>query len=188
MIGTNSPVHPASLVDPSVHSPAMLQLLETKVSRSLIGKSLRTHFLCFLTYFPSLEYVVDCVIDTVHYAMGRPSSSRGRSQSRLNENAKFTKFVTDVFQKAEVKLPVILLMLVYIDRAKPHLQIALEQWAFERVFLGALILANKVRCLLIHPFETLADSLLSSTPMTPLSRMSTGLSAPVFSESVTLAG
>ena len=94
--------------------------------------------------------MVDCVVDTVHYAMGRPSSSRGRSQSRVNENAKFTKFVTDVFQKAEVKLPVILVMLVYIDRAKPHLQIALEQWACERVFLGGLILANKV-CRLLAP-------------------------------------
>ena len=54
-------------------------------------------------------------------------------------------FVTNVLHKAEVKVPVLLVTLVYIDRAKPHLQIALEQWACERVFLGALILANKVR-------------------------------------------
>jgi hypothetical protein len=32
---------------------------------------------------------------------------------------------------------------VYIARARPHISIALEQWALERVFLGALILASK---------------------------------------------
>lgn len=78
--------------------------------------------------------------------MGRPSSSRrGRTPSRNTEHANFTAFVTDVLQKAEVKVAALLVTLVYIDRAKPHIQIALEQWACERVFLGALIVANKVR-------------------------------------------
>jgi len=40
-------------------------------------------------------------------------------------------------------LPVVLATLVYLDRAKPHLHIALEEWANERVFLGALIVASK---------------------------------------------
>ena len=39
----------------------------------------------------------------------------------------------------------VLATLVYIDRSKPHLHIGLEQWALERVFLGALIVASKVR-------------------------------------------
>lgn len=100
--------------------------------------------------------------------MGRPSSSRGRSHTRLNEHVKFTQFVTDVLRKAEVKVPVILVMLVYIDRAKPHLQIALEQWAYERVFLGALILANKVRFLsLFQAPKTSADFPMNSIPMIP---------------------
>ena len=89
---------------------------------------------------------MDCVAETVDYAMGRPStSSRGRSVSRQSSHANFLTFVTNVLTKAEVRVPVLLVALVYIDRAKPHLQIALEQWACERVFLGALILANKVR-------------------------------------------
>ncbi|KAI0784426.1 hypothetical protein C8Q75DRAFT_724520 [Abortiporus biennis] len=122
----HSSIHHASLVDSSLHSPQMLELLEIDLSRNFI------------------EYVVDCVVETVDYAMGRPSgSSRGRSYSRHSQHEKFTKFVTDVVHKAEVTLPVLLVSLVYIDRAKPHLQIALEQWACERVFLGALILANK---------------------------------------------
>ncbi|KAI0672652.1 hypothetical protein C8Q78DRAFT_671394 [Trametes maxima] len=121
-----SPVHPASLVDPALHSPALMELIEISLGRSLI------------------EHIVDTVVETVDYALGRPSSSsRGRSLSRNTEHAKFLKFVTDVINKAEVKVPALLVTLVYIDRAKPHIQIALEQWANERVFLGALIVANK---------------------------------------------
>ncbi|EKM54987.1 uncharacterized protein PHACADRAFT_160926 [Phanerochaete carnosa HHB-10118-sp] len=123
--GGYSPVHEASLVDPALHSPAVLELLDVKMSRTLI------------------EYVVDCVVETVDYAMGRPSSSRGRSSSRQQQHSTFLNFVNNLLTKAEVKVPVLLVALVYIDRAKPHLQIALEQWACERVFLGALILANK---------------------------------------------
>ena len=44
-------------------------------------------------------------------------------------------------------MPVILATLVYLNRAKPHLHIALEEWANERVFLGAIIVASKVRFL-----------------------------------------
>ncbi len=85
--------------------------------------------------------------------MGRPSSShsRGRSMSRHHRHADFLNFVNNVLYKAEVKVPVLLVALVYIDRARPHLQIALEQWACERVFMGALILANKVRSSALLP-------------------------------------
>lgn len=92
-----------------------------------------------------IEYVVDCVVETVDYAMGRPStSSRGRSTRRRPEHAKFTTFVSNVITRAEITTPTVLAALVYIDRAKPHLQIALEEWALERVFLGAIIVASKV--------------------------------------------
>ncbi|KAH0827115.1 hypothetical protein J3R83DRAFT_4803 [Lanmaoa asiatica] len=121
-----SPLHHASLVDPALHSSALLELLDIKLTR------------------PVLEYVIDCVIDTVDYAMGRPSSSRrGRGFSRRSEHATFATFVKDVLTRAEVTIPTILASLVYIDRAKPHLQIALEEWACERVFLGAVMVASK---------------------------------------------
>lgn len=123
---SSSPIHKASLVDPALHSPALLELLEIKLSR------------------PVIEYVVDCVVDTVNYAMGRPSSScRGRSMARRPEHTKFTTFVANVLTRAEVTLPTLLVSLVYINRAKPHLQIALEEWACERVFLGAVMVASK---------------------------------------------
>ncbi|KAI0086244.1 hypothetical protein BDY19DRAFT_895332 [Irpex rosettiformis] len=120
-------INEASLVDSSLHSPAVLELTQLKMSRALI------------------EYAVDSIIETVDYAMGRPSSSRGRSAAarRHPRHPEFLNFVNNVLYKAEVKVPVLLVALVYVDRARPHLQIALEQWACERVFMGALILANK---------------------------------------------
>jgi len=51
--------------------------------------------------------------------------------------------VNNVLTRAEVEVPVVLATLVYLNRAKPHLHIALEEWANERVFLGALIVASK---------------------------------------------
>ncbi|KAF9261269.1 hypothetical protein L218DRAFT_1078820 [Marasmius fiardii PR-910] len=120
---STSAIHPASLVDSSLHCPALLQVLEAKVTR------------------PVIEYVVDCVAETVDYAMGRRSPPRSRS--RRPEHSKFTTFVSNVLTRAEVTTPVVLSTLVYIDRAKPHLHIALEEWALERVFLGALIVASK---------------------------------------------
>ncbi|EEB95689.1 hypothetical protein MPER_05300 [Moniliophthora perniciosa FA553] len=122
---SSSPVHPASLIDPTQHSPALMQLIDIKINRPLI------------------EYVVDSVSETVDYAMGRTCPPRGRSSTRRPELQKFTTFVTNVLSRAEVTTPVVLASLVYIDRAKPHLHIALEEWALERVFLGALITASK---------------------------------------------
>jgi hypothetical protein len=52
--------------------------------------------------------------------------------------------VNNVLTRAEVEVPVVLASLVYLNRARAHLHIALEEWANERVFLGALITASKV--------------------------------------------
>ena len=107
---------------------------------------------------PIADYLVSTVIDTVTHAMDRRVPFKAASY-----RAPFTTFVTDVLTKAEVKVPVLLVTLVYIDRAKPHLQIALEQWACERVFLGALILANKV-CFLISTSYFISSNYLLAVP------------------------
>ncbi|KII88189.1 hypothetical protein PLICRDRAFT_41329 [Plicaturopsis crispa FD-325 SS-3] len=121
-----SPVHSASLVDPATHSPELLELVDLKLSR------------------PVIDYAIDCVVEAVDFAMGRPSSSsRGRSLSRHTETSKFSTFVHNVLTRAEITTPVLLAALVYIDRARPHLHIALEEWACERVFLGAVMVASK---------------------------------------------
>ncbi|KAF8646943.1 hypothetical protein AX16_007035 [Volvariella volvacea WC 439] len=121
-----SKLHPASLVDPSAHSPALLELIRVRISQ------------------PIIDYVVECVVETVDYAMNRPTSSSlyGKVAKRP-ELRKFVEFATNVITRAEVSAPTLLTALVYIDRAKPHLHIALEEWALERVFLGAIIVASK---------------------------------------------
>jgi hypothetical protein len=79
--------------------------------------------------------------------MGRtpssPSALKGRPGTYNPKLATFTTFAANVIARAEVATPVLLASLVYINRAKPHLHIALEEWALERVFLGALMTASK---------------------------------------------
>ncbi|KAH9981412.1 hypothetical protein BGW80DRAFT_1434572 [Lactifluus volemus] len=106
---TYSPIHKASLIDSSSHPPALLELVEQKLSR------------------PIIEYLIDSVVETVDFALG----------------SAFTAMVNNVLARAEVEVPVVLATLIYLNRAKPHLHIALEEWANERVFLGALIVASK---------------------------------------------
>ena len=115
------------------------------------------------------------------------SFSRGRSLAR--SASPFSAFVTRVLVNAEVKMPVVLTTLAYIERARPHLQIALEEWACERVFLGALICSNKVRtCSLRQPDSGPDGAGTCSTSTTPRSRTCTGRSAQASSTSGTWAG
>ena len=92
------------------------------------------------------EHLVRCTTDAVDYAMGRGSSSdiRGRRSPRSPLRTNFAEFAIGVIQKSQVTLPIILVALVYIERSRPHLFIELEQWACERIFLGALVVASKV--------------------------------------------
>ncbi|KAF6747765.1 hypothetical protein DFP72DRAFT_589124 [Ephemerocybe angulata] len=133
---SSSSIHPASLVDASLHSPHTLRLVNIKITKQLI------------------DHVVDQVIETVDYAMGKstassPSTSasaspRGRTPTaRTPAQLKFTTFVSTVLTRAEITTPTLLTSLLYITRARPYLHIALEEWALERVFLGALITASK---------------------------------------------
>ena len=64
----------------------------------------------------------------------------------------FKRFVWDIIRRACIKMPVLLTTLVYITRAKPHLHIETGDWACERVFLGAVMVASKV-CSSVCPRE-----------------------------------
>ncbi|KAJ7137969.1 hypothetical protein C8R44DRAFT_557983, partial [Mycena epipterygia] len=128
----SSPVHAASLVDPASHSPALLQLIDIELDENVI------------------DYIVDCVSETVDYALGRTSSSSprrtltrpGMASARLR-HPKFAAFVSTVLSRAECTPATVLTALVYTARARPHLAISTPEWALERVFLGALIVAAK---------------------------------------------
>jgi len=78
--------------------------------------------------------------------MGRGSSSEIRAlrSSRSPLHTNFAEFAAGVIRKSQVTLPVILVALVYIERSRPHLFIEVEEWACERIFLGALVVATKV--------------------------------------------
>ncbi|KAJ4486351.1 hypothetical protein J3R30DRAFT_3281810 [Lentinula aciculospora] len=77
--------------------------------------------------------------------------TRGRSRSRghprpakMSHHSDTTSFVKRVLCKARVKMSEVLATLAYIDRAQPYLEISSDsKYLFERVFLGALIVATK---------------------------------------------
>ncbi|KAF5388889.1 hypothetical protein D9757_005031 [Collybiopsis confluens] len=123
--GSGSQVHHASLVNQSIHSPALLRLIDVKLSKEII------------------DYVVNHISEIVQYALGipPPPPTRGRT---LIRHPKFSTFVTNILIRADVTMPVVLTSLAYVDRARPYLIIPSEDWALERVFLGALIVASKV--------------------------------------------
>jgi len=91
-------------------------------------------------------YVARVAADAITYAIEHSSTARrdgpARKEIRFDP---FLAFASNVVHRSEVKIPAILVSLVYIKRAKEHLFIQSPEWACERVFLGALILANKVR-------------------------------------------
>jgi len=92
-----------------------------------------------------VDHLVDATIDVVNHGLGhRSSSQRGRLPDRNNSNLKFRHFVHSVICRAQCAVPALLTTAIYIARAKPYITIAKPEWAFERVFLGALVCATKV--------------------------------------------
>ncbi|KLO14928.1 hypothetical protein SCHPADRAFT_888947 [Schizopora paradoxa] len=88
-----------------------------------------------------VDYIVERVVDTVAYGLGRPSSSKLLLVPEGQDT--FPTFVHKVLRRAEVTMSVVIGALTYIERARSHLRIAVEEWALHRVFLGSLILAAK---------------------------------------------
>lgn len=101
---------------------------------------------------PVIDYLVDQVCEAVNFGLGRTSSNasavakhsrRRRSDKTDSDRTAFASFVAIVLRRAEVTLSAVIGALVYIARARPHLSIAIEEWAQHRVLLGALITASK---------------------------------------------
>ncbi|KAJ7914026.1 hypothetical protein B0H13DRAFT_1611962 [Mycena leptocephala] len=113
------PIHAHSLVNPSQHPTALLDLIRILPSDSL------------------KEYLIQRVEETVNYALDLPLIS-----PKLSSTA-FSRLISRVFQRASVDMRVILATLVYVCRAKPHLQISRPDWIHHRVFLGTLVVASK---------------------------------------------
>jgi hypothetical protein len=117
-------MHPSTSPDPAVHSSAVLELLGLRVTDKLTN------------------YIAETTINAVDTALGYRSTAWNRP-SLGTRRVPFNRFVWDVIRRASVRTPVLLITLVYITRARPHLHIETEDWACERVFLGALMVASK---------------------------------------------
>ncbi|KAJ7608239.1 hypothetical protein FB45DRAFT_763655 [Roridomyces roridus] len=127
-----NPLHPASLVDPATHTAALMELVELELSRTVIGNI--------------SDYFVHYISDTVAHAMRYSGASSSRIHCSFyspDSHQRHTAFVTTVLARAEITTPTILVALSYLARSRPHLGIGRETWAFERVLLGALIIATK---------------------------------------------
>ena len=139
-------IHPSSFMNHDSHPESIYELLEVKVDRVLIGAWLASLLSSSssLTRVLATATIVEEASETVNYALGIPTTSRGRSSTRTTRNKEFTSFVERLLDTAETSITDILVALVYMRRARAHLTIETEEWALHRVFLGALILAHKV--------------------------------------------
>ncbi|KAJ7713050.1 hypothetical protein B0H16DRAFT_550007 [Mycena metata] len=105
----------------STPSPLLMQLLHLKIDRDVI------------------DYIVQCVSETVDWGLGR-------SGTPSSYNAAFASFVSTVLARSRENIATVLTSLCYISRARSNLCIPSNEWALERVFLGALIVASKYTC------------------------------------------
>ncbi|KAJ7934213.1 hypothetical protein B0H13DRAFT_2494886 [Mycena leptocephala] len=106
---------PASLVDPNTSTDTLTQLINIKVNTNVIAT-------------PTLA--------PVHRGDPRPLDLP-------RPLVKFTSFVSSVLASAQTRPATLLVALVYISRVRPHLCVDHAGLVLERVFLGALICADK---------------------------------------------
>ncbi|KAJ7604488.1 hypothetical protein FB45DRAFT_810777, partial [Roridomyces roridus] len=116
-------MHAASLVDSSWHSSELLELLDVELSAPVI------HYL--------VEYISDIVDDALDRSSVVPSH---RPPSYISD---FFVFAAKVLYRAETTLSTLLVALAYLDRVSDVVCVASEEWALERLFLGAVICASK---------------------------------------------
>ena len=154
---------PPTSPNPAFHSPAVLELIGFAVTDKFTSEHILPFPLTLLAHNIFLDYVAETTIGTIDTALGYQSTAWNRS-SLDTRRVPFKRFVWDIIRRASVRMPVLLVTLVYIARASPNLHIGpkTEDWACERVFLGALMVASKVRSSLsLSPTST---NVIRSTP------------------------
>ncbi|KAI0922036.1 hypothetical protein AcW2_006845 [Taiwanofungus camphoratus] len=120
--GSASPrLHPASLVDPSLHEPALVELLQLPIN------------------WETMDYVVDCIVQDVNHTYARLSLA---PPTRL-KTAFFINFVKNVVAKSNMSMRVLLVALSYVDRVRERITMGSTEWACERLFLGVVMAATK---------------------------------------------
>lgn len=93
-----------------------------------------------------VDYLAEIAIDVVDTRLGNEPIAQVAtpSKSRSRRVSGFKLFVWNFIRNASVGMPVLLVTLVYLTRARDHLRIEADDRGYERVFLGAFIVASKV--------------------------------------------
>jgi hypothetical protein len=92
-----------------------------------------------------VDYLAEIAIDVVDTRLGNEPIAQVAtpSKSRSRRVSGFKLFVWNFIRNASVGMPVLLVTLVYLTRARDHLRIEADDRGYERVFLGAFIVASK---------------------------------------------
>ncbi|KAK7024631.1 PHO85 cyclin-1 [Paramarasmius palmivorus] len=94
-----------------------------------------------------IDYLVDQVWETSEPALNeflfRKKARWTRSRDQRVCRAKLGPLAERMIRRARVTYSVVLVALVYLQRARPHLQIASESFLWERLLIGSIVLADK---------------------------------------------
>ncbi|KAH9843759.1 uncharacterized protein C8Q71DRAFT_852284 [Rhodofomes roseus] len=87
----------------------------------------------------TVDYVIDCVVWAVSYACYDGETWL----APMLKTAFFCDFAQSIIRRSGVPVPVILTCLAYVEKASRVMEPMPIDWACERVFLGALLLAAR---------------------------------------------
>ena len=97
------------------------------------------------------DYIVHTTTDAAAHALKLGSTEKSRSDILVlsdvmhKKHCNFKQFVSNVVRRSQTRTSTVLVALLYLRRAKAHMDIPPVQWVLHRLFVGALILATKVR-------------------------------------------
>lgn len=94
---------------------------------------------------PFLDHLAEATIDAVNTALRNKGAGWNTTLPGEQRVLRFKRFAKAVISRVALGMPVLLVTLVYVTRAKPYLFLKAEEWAYERVFVGALMASSKVR-------------------------------------------
>ncbi|KAF9651710.1 hypothetical protein BDM02DRAFT_3184226 [Thelephora ganbajun] len=124
--------HPASLIHPDNHPQELLDFLELDAQDRCV-----------------IDYIVYTTTDVAAHALNLEPTEKMRSgllalsDKMHNKHCDFKQFVSNVIRRSRTHIPTVLVALLYLKRARLHLDVPPLGWILHRLFLGALILATK---------------------------------------------
>lgn len=139
----------ASQVDPATHDRRIVEMIHMKIEYGVFGMSAPL-LACgaaesYLQW--RADYLLDTIVLTVASAMIGPTARVALQLKGL----RLTTAVRALIEFGGITMPAILATLVYLERVRPHLQIDVEDWVCERIAIGALVTAQKVRHIPLSP-------------------------------------